>query len=127
MRRALREAGLEPAQVDWVHAHGTATQVGDAIEAAAIARVFGGRVPVSSLKGAFGHTLAAAGAVEAVATVLALAGGYIPGNIAGDDPESWGIFVPTRTISRPARVALSNSFGFGGQNTSVLFAAGGGV
>ncbi|MBN2798696.1 MAG: hypothetical protein JXX28_06055 [Deltaproteobacteria bacterium] len=124
MRRALRDAGLRPEQVDWVHAHGTATQVGDAVEAGAISRVFGAGVPVSSLKGAFGHTLAAAGAVESAATVLALRAGLIPGTAMCEEPDDFGINVLRATTASAPKIALSNSFGFGGQNTSVIFAAG---
>lgn len=120
MRRALADAGLSPADVDYVNAHGTGTPVGDVAEARAIQRVLGD-VPVSSIKGAVGHTIAAAGAVEAAACIAALQGGWMPGTtgLLTPDPEC-PVTTLSEPVSEPARVMLSNSFGFGGQNCTLL-------
>lgn len=123
MRRALVDAGLGGGVVDWVNAHATGTPVGDRAEARAIARLLGDRVAVSSLKGALGHGLAAAGALELVATVLAWAGGFTPGTVGCEriDPEL-DVAVLTTPRDRPPGVVLSNSFGFGGQNVCLALA-----
>jgi 3-oxoacyl-[acyl-carrier-protein] synthase II len=125
MRLALDAARVAPSAVGYVNAHGTGTLQNDRIEAAALGHVFGeGRVLVSSSKSLVGHTMAAAGAVEAAATVLALQHGIIPptANLTTLDPEVPFDCVPG--VARPAavEVALSNSFGFGGQNASLVFA-----
>lgn len=124
MRRALRDGGLSADDVQYVNCHGTGTPLGDEAETRAVARVFGDRVPVSSIKGAIGHTIAAAGALECAACVAALEGGFLPGTVGLDelDPE---IAVPVVQAARPAalQVVLSNSFGFGGQNCSLLLGA----
>ncbi len=121
MRAALRKAGLEPADVDYVNAHGTSTQLGDVAETLAIKEALGERareIPVSSTKSMTGHLLGAAGALEAAACVLAIAEGTVPPtvNLDSPDPRCDLDYVPNR--ARPARVdvALSNSFGFGGHN-----------
>jgi 3-oxoacyl-(acyl-carrier-protein) synthase len=124
MSDALADAGLGPAEVGYVNAHGTGTLQNDRTEALALARVFGaGGVLVSSTKSLIGHTMAAAGSVEAVATILALAHGLIPptANLEHVDPAVPFDCVPR--VARPAEVdvALSNSFGFGGQNVSLVF------
>lgn len=126
MQRALTRAGIAPADVGYVNAHGTGTPLNDVIEAAAIERVFGAAavgLPVSSTKSAIGHTLGAAGAIEALATILALRDGFLPPTVNLDEPEpDFRLdFVPR--ASRPAtlRYALSNSYGFGGNNTTVVF------
>jgi len=126
MRRALAHAGVAPGEVDYINAHGTGTPLNDGIEAAAIVEVFGETAPhpaVSSTKAAVGHTLGAAGAIEALATVLALRDGFLPPTVHLEDPDpAWPLdFVPQ--TSRPATVrhALSNSYGFGGNNTTVVF------
>ena len=124
MRRALKEAGIDPGQVDWVSAHGTGTPLGDQAEARAISRVFGGRVPVSSLKGAAGHTLAAAGAVEAVAAILSMSVGAVHGTVGCIEVDDLGVPVQLKWEERPVRAVVSNSFGFGGQNCSLVFAPG---
>ncbi len=121
MRRALRDAGKTPADVRWVNAHATATPVGDIAEAKAIARLLGPGVPTSSLKGAVGHVIAAAGAVEAAATVLAMARGFTPGTVGCEEPDDLGITVQIEPTSRPPGLTLSNSFGFGGQNCTLVF------
>ena len=122
MRRALASAALEPAEVDWINAHATGTPVGDAAEAMAAARVFGDRVPISSVKGAIGHTLAAAGAVEAAVSVAALRDGWIPGTVGCREAVAHGVRVAVQGLQTQPRVVLSNSFGFGGQNVSVVYA-----
>ncbi len=124
MRRALRDAGVAASAVDAINAHGTGTPVGDVAEAQAIARVFGDRVPVSSTKGALGHTIAAAGAIEAAICVSALQDGLLPGTVGHlrADPEC-PIAVATEPRDRALGLVLSNSFGFGGQNASLLLAA----
>ncbi len=125
MRRALARAGVAAADVDYINAHGTGTPLNDAIEAVAIRSVFGAaadRVAVSSTKAALGHTLGAAGAIEALATVIALRDGFLPPTVNLDDPDpAWGLdFVPHRSRAARLRCALSNSYGFGGNNTSVV-------
>ena len=124
MRAALAMARVEPADVGYVNAHGTATPQNDRIEARAITCVFGeGRLLVSSTKSMIGHTMAAAGGLEAVATVLSLAQELIPptATLATPDPEVRFDCVPR--VARDAAVdcAISNSFGFGGQNVTLLF------
>jgi 3-oxoacyl-[acyl-carrier-protein] synthase II len=125
MRRALERADLEPDAIDYINAHGTGTPLNDAVEAAAIAAVFGDAAPwlaVSSTKGAVGHMLGAAGAIEALATVLALRDGFLPPTVNLDDPDPACALDLVPRASRPAalRYALSNSYGFGGNNTSVV-------
>jgi 3-oxoacyl-[acyl-carrier-protein] synthase II len=125
MQRALARAELAPEAIDYINAHGTGTPLNDAVETAAIKRVFGPaarRLAVSSTKAAVGHTLGAAGAIEALATILALRDGFLPPTVTLEEPdEACDLdFVPGR--SRPAEIrwALSNSYGFGGNNTSLV-------
>ncbi len=124
MQGALAEAGLEPAAVDYVNAHGTGTEINDAVEAVAIAAVFGDRVPVVSTKGYTGHMLGAAGATEAVFAIIALEQGWLPAGLGAEplDPEH-GIRIVTERLEWPCRAAMSNSFGFGGSNVSVILGA----
>ncbi len=124
MERALQSAGLEPDAIDYVNAHGTATPFNDAAEGKAIAELLG-RVPVSSTKGMMGHSLGAAGAIEAVLTMIALRDNFLPANInfrvsdVGLDLD----IVANRVRPGRARRALSNSFGFGGTNASLVLEA----
>jgi nodulation protein E len=124
MELALRSAGVSPGDIDYVNAHGTGTQANDETESGAIHDVFGGaRQPVvSSTKGATGHTMGAAGAIEAVATVGALREGFIPPtlNFLAPDPACDLDVCPD--VARPAELgaALSNSFAFGGLNVSLV-------
>lgn len=118
MRRALRESGVD--RVDHVNAHGTGTPLGDRAEAAAVARVLGADVPVLSIKGAVGHCIAAAGAVEAAATVAALHQGFTPGTAGLEQVDALGVRVAREPSDTAPRVVLSNSFGFGGQNCSLV-------
>jgi len=126
MRRALTRAGVAPADIDYINAHGTGTPLNDGIEAAAIQRVFADtahRLAVSSTKAALGHTLGAAGAIEGLTTVLALRDGFLPPtvNLEEPDPACDLDLVPRRSRAARLRYALSNSYGFGGNNTSVVF------
>lgn len=122
MSAALKAAGLQPADIDYINLHGTATPSNDAAEGRAVATLFGNQVPCSSTKGATGHTLGAAGGLEAIISALALQHGFLPGgvNTRRVDP---GIPIQYLTANReetPRRV-LSNSFGFGGTNCSLVF------
>lgn len=125
MRQALAEAGLAPTDIDYINLHGTATPNNDAAEDRAVHAVFGAGVPASSTKGATGHTLGAAGGVEAVLSLLALQDGRLPGglNVRVRDPA---LHVDYLTANRdaPLRHVLSNSFGFGGSNASLVFGKG---
>lgn len=122
MAQALRRAGVEPAKIDYINAHGTATPFNDAAEGKAIAELFGNTVPVSSTKSMMGHSLGAAGAIEAVFCILALQHQILPPNInfrTGDEDFDLNIVA---NEARPARIdiVLSNSFGFGGTNASIV-------
>ncbi|MFE0592673.1 beta-ketoacyl-[acyl-carrier-protein] synthase family protein [Micromonospora echinospora] len=123
MRRALASGGVDATAVGYVNAHGTGTKLGDIAETTALATVFGaGAVPVSSTKGLTGHLLGASGALEAAVTALALGRGLLPPTYHLDDPDP---DCPADHVRVEARVAapeyaLSNSFGFGGQNVSLL-------
>jgi 3-oxoacyl-(acyl-carrier-protein) synthase len=124
MTAALGDAGVEPAQVDYVNAHGTATQANDRAEALALKALFQAPGPlVSSTKGATGHTLGAAGAMEAVFCVLALGAGFAPAThgLTEPDPDLPLRHVPAGGLATPLAVALSNSFGFGGNNATLVF------
>lgn len=124
MEQALADAGLAPSAVGYVNAHGTGTPQNDRAEALALRRVFGdGGVLVSSTKSLVGHTMAAAGSVEAAATILALQHGLLPptANLEHVDPEMPFDCLPGTARPADVGVALSNSFGFGGQNVSLLF------
>ena len=126
MRAALADAGLPPDDVDYINAHGTATPPNDLMETRAIKEVFGPRakrIPVSSTKSMHGHTLGAAGALEAVVSVLAITEGFIPPTIHWEtpDPECDLDYVTTGARDIAPKVVLSNSFAFGGNNTTVIF------
>jgi 3-oxoacyl-[acyl-carrier-protein] synthase II len=126
-RRALEKAGLSPADVEHVNAHATSTPEGDRAELQAIRTIFGeraGEVPVTANKSMIGHTLGAAGAIEAIVTILSMRDGCVPPTINLDDPDeaAQGLdLTPNRARSHDIRIALSNSFGFGGQNTALVF------
>jgi 3-oxoacyl-[acyl-carrier-protein] synthase II len=126
MRLALADAGLSPAEVDYLNAHATSTPAGDPAEARAIRAVFGpaaDRVAVSSTKSMTGHLLGAAGALEAMFCILALESGTLPPtiNLERPDPECALDHVANKARNVRARVALSNSFGFGGSNATLVF------
>jgi 3-oxoacyl-[acyl-carrier-protein] synthase-1 len=124
MRQALERAGLAPSAIDYVNAHGTATPANDRAEDRALARLFGGKVPVSSTKGWTGHTLGAAGIVEAIVCFLSLEHALVPGTLNSTALEP-GLESQIMLENRgaPVRRALTNSFGFGGSNCSLVFAA----
>ena len=121
MSRALIAAGLEPEQIDAINLHGTATRIGDAAEDHAVVSLFGEATPCSSTKGHTGHTLGASGIVEAVIAALSISESFIPGSphTTARDPELRCCYV---TAPRPGRIdrVLSNSFGFGGSNASLI-------
>jgi 3-oxoacyl-[acyl-carrier-protein] synthase II len=126
MVNALRDSGLNPEQVDYINAHGTSTPLGDVAETVAIKRAFGAAaktVAVSSTKSTTGHMIGAAGAAEAIFTVLALREGVIPPTINLETPDPQCDLDYTPNTAREARIeaALSNSFGFGGTNGTVVF------
>ncbi|GKS81865.1 3-oxoacyl-[acyl-carrier-protein] synthase 2 [Ligilactobacillus pabuli] len=126
MSQAIAEAGITPAQVGYINAHGTATQSNDSSEAHAINRVFGpdSQVPVSSTKSMTGHLLGAAGAIEAVATIAALRAGTLPPNIGltNQDPEcTVNVVTKAHEPQADLEYAISNSFGFGGHNAVLTF------
>jgi 3-oxoacyl-[acyl-carrier-protein] synthase II len=127
MQQALADAGLKPDQIDYVNAHGTSTPENDKMEAMSCTAVFGermGRLPISSNKSMVGHTLTAAGAVEAVFSLLTIAHGRIPPtiNYREPDPNIPLDVVPNVARDAAVRRVISNSFGFGGQNTCLVFA-----
>lgn len=121
MRAALTQAGLSPADVDYINAHGTGTKHNDLAESRAIHALFGDEVPVVSTKGYTGHLLAAGGAIEAVFSIVALEQGWIPASL-GANPidEEIPININLKKRDHRCRTVLSNSFGFGGSNVSVL-------
>ena len=126
METALAEAGMAPDDVDYLNAHGTSTQLNDRCETAAVKRVFGGHahtLPVSSTKSMTGHLLGAAGAVEAGVAVLALRHGAIPPTINYEtpDPDCDLDYVPNAARAAPLRAVMTNAFGFGGHNSSLVF------
>jgi len=126
MKTAMKNAGLNPEDVDYVNAHGTSTEMNDKYETAAIKTVFGEqakKLAVSSTKSMTGHLLGAAGGVEAIATVLTIKHGVIHPtvNYTTPDPECDLDYVPNQARTAKVRAALSNSFGFGGHNASLAF------
>ena len=126
MRQALADARVEPGDVDHVNAHATSTPVGDAAEAAVLRLVLGddaGRIPVTSTKSLTGHMLTAAGAFEALACLTAMRHQAIPPTINLDEPDVDLCLVANEARPHPVRVAVSNSFGFGGSNTSLVLRA----
>jgi 3-oxoacyl-[acyl-carrier-protein] synthase II len=125
MRCALREARVDPAHVDYINAHGTSTRLNDLMETVAVKKVFGDRaasIPMSSQKSMVGHLIGASGALEAAATAMSLQRGVIPPTInqATRDPHCDLDYVPNTAREIPVRTAISNSFGFGGQNASLV-------
>jgi 3-oxoacyl-[acyl-carrier-protein] synthase II len=125
MTTAIKDAKLTPADIDYVNAHGTSTPIGDVLETMAIKRTFGAdtKIPVSSTKSMTGHLLGGAGGLEAGITILALRDQILPPtiNLDNPDPECDLDYVPNVARKAPLNIALSNSFGFGGTNGSLIF------
>ncbi len=126
MRLALEDAGAAPSEVDYINAHGTSTPLNDLSETQAIKKVFGEHayhVAVSSTKSMTGHTLGAAGGVESVITVLVIREGKIPPtiNFSEPDPGCDLDYAHNQMVERPVRLALTNSFGFGGHNACLAY------
>lgn len=125
MAIALKDSGIDPSEIGYINAHGTSTKYGDELETKAIKTVFGEhayRLKVSSTKSMTGHLLGAAGGVEAVITALAIKTGIIPPtiNLDNPDPECDIDYVPNRAVKTNLKVAMSNSFGFGGTNACLI-------
>ncbi len=126
LRDALARAGLDAAQVDYINLHGTASLKNDEVEAALVSRAFPATTRASSTKGFTGHTLGAAGILEATIALQAIAHGLVPGNLGGDTPDPiCGAHFAWRNEQRRVDVVLSNSFGFGGNNACLAFARAG--
>lgn len=126
MQLALKSAQINPNQVGYINAHGTSTPLGDKIEVIAMKQLFGDyvyKIPVSSTKSSIGHLLGAAGSVEAIFSILALNNGIIPPTLNLHKPsEGCALnFVPFKAQEHKIQYALSNSFGFGGTNASLIF------
>jgi 3-oxoacyl-[acyl-carrier-protein] synthase II len=126
MRGALEEGGIDPSHVDYINAHGTGTPLNDKVETLSIKNVFGERaysIPVSSIKSMVGHCLGAAGAIEAIASILSIVNQFIPQTLnhqEGDEDCDLD-YVPTESREKNVEIALSNSFAFGGNCTSLVF------
>ena len=126
MQSALKRAGMNPDEIDYINAHGTSTPLGDEIELGAVRKLFGAqseKLSMSSTKSAIGHLLGAAGAAEAIFSILALANNVVPPTLNLDNPSESCIgvdLVPHHAKERPVRAVLSNSFGFGGTNASLV-------
>lgn len=126
IEKAISNSGVSKDEVDYINAHGTSTDLNDRYETLAIKKVFGERayhIPISSSKSMIGHTIGAAGAIESVITVMSIENGIIPPTINLDqpDPELDLDYVPNVARKKDIRVALSNSFGFGGHNATLVF------
>ena len=126
MRRAIKDAGITPEQVDYINAHGTSTPLNDKSETTAVKTAFGDhayRLAISSTKSMTGHLLGAAGAIEAIATILAVVKSMVPPTINYEvpDPDCDLNYTPNKPVAREINYALSNTFGFGGHNATLLF------
>ena len=122
MRQALRKAGMAPEEIGYINAHGTATRDGDAAEVAAIQSVFGAAHPkVSSTKGATGHMMGAGGITEAIACIQTIRTGILPPTLNLDQPDADLDFVAKEPCRQEISAAMTNGFGFGGQNSSLIF------
>jgi 3-oxoacyl-[acyl-carrier-protein] synthase II len=126
MRMAIRDAGLKPEEIDHINAHGTSTPLNDATETQAIKTVFGEhakKIPISATKSMTGHLLGAAGSTEAIFTILSLRDGILPPTINYEepDPECDLDYVPNVARRKPIQAAMSNAFGFGGTNATLVF------
>lgn len=122
MRQALQRAGMEPEQVDYINLHGTATPFNDELEDKAVVEVFGSQTPCSSTKGFTGHTLGAAGILESVYGFMAMEHGFLPSTLNTREVDSeLNANIVLETVEQPVRVVMNNSFGFGGNNCSLMF------
>jgi len=126
MQMAIKDAGLRPEEIDHINAHGTSTSLNDAIETKAIKKVFGEhakKIPISATKSMTGHLLGAAGSTEAIFTVLAIRDGIFPPTINYEepDPECDLDYVPNVARRQSIHIAMSNAFGFGGTNATLVF------
>jgi 3-oxoacyl-[acyl-carrier-protein] synthase-1 len=122
MTRALERAGVDARDVDYINLHGTASQANDRIEATALGQIFSTHTLATSTKGWTGHTLGAAGILEAIITLEAMRSGLVPGTLNCEEPDSDFAFEVTRdNVERPLDYAMTNSFGFGGNNASLVF------
>jgi 3-oxoacyl-[acyl-carrier-protein] synthase II len=126
MNAAIKRAGISPGDIDYINAHGTSTPLGDEIELGAVERVVGNaaaKISMSSTKSSIGHLLGAAGAVEAIFSILAMRDGVAPPTLNLDNPSVQTAIdlVPHKARKREINVVLSNSFGFGGTNASLVF------
>jgi 3-oxoacyl-[acyl-carrier-protein] synthase II len=125
MRKALADAGMNPADIDYINAHATSTPLGDTIESNAVKKVFGPhayKLAMSSTKGATGHLLGAAGGVEMLVCILAMKNGVLPPtiNLDNPDPQCDLDYVPHHARDARIRTVMNNAFGFGGHNVSVI-------
>ena len=121
MREALAQAGIQPEDIGYINLHGTATKTNDAAEGAAVAALFGDKTPASSTKGFTGHTLGAAGITEIAIAALALQRGMIPGSLNTQKLDAdIAINYQLNNVQSDMRYVMSNSFGFGGSNCSVV-------
>jgi 3-oxoacyl-[acyl-carrier-protein] synthase II len=126
MKMAIKDARLAPEEVDYINAHGTSTPLNDMTETLAIKSVFGSHaknVPISATKSMTGHLLGAAGSTEAIFTVLAIRDGILPPTINYEepDPQCDLDYVPNVARQKPLRIGMSNAFGFGGTNATLIF------
>lgn len=122
MRMAMSRAGIEPAEVDYINAHGTGTKLGDSAELKALESVFEGcRPAVSSIKGATGHVMGGGGLIEAIACIQAINNNMVPVNLNLEKADADMDFVTGESRSQEVNIAMSNAFGFGGQNSSLIF------
>ena len=122
MRAALDKANMSPEEIGYINAHGTATKKGDKDEALAVSRIFGEKIPyIGSTKGATGHMMGAGGLTEAIASILAVNEGILPPTLNLENPAFDLPFVKTGAVKADISAAMSNAFGFGGQNSSLIF------
>jgi 3-oxoacyl-[acyl-carrier-protein] synthase II len=126
MRLALEDAGIEPEAIGYINAHGTSTDLNDKMETLAIKKLFGAksyRVSISSTKSMTGHLIGAAGAIEAIYSVMAIRNGIVPPtiNLENPDPDCDLDYTPNKAVSKQVEYAISNSFAFGGQNAALVF------
>jgi 3-oxoacyl-[acyl-carrier-protein] synthase II len=128
MRLALADAGISPDQIDYINAHGTSTPLNDLAETIALKTVFSEyayKIPISATKSMTGHLLGAAGSAEAIFTILALRDGIIPPtmNLENPDPQCDLDYVPNESRKKDVKIAMSNSFGFGGTNAVLILSS----